>query len=122
MINENVDTIVKVIKTPKNMKELPASLKEEINKLLSEPELVTTQVEQITMPVNSSEDLTYDYMSGIWGMIDAQCKDTKFTISPMNFDIYNQSEPHWLERPEISQQTIDESKVKCQKWLTRYHT
>lgn len=122
MINEDVETIEEILKTPRTRRDLPDNLKEEIRKVLEEIENITLDVNQDKGSKKSDgQDLSYDYMSGIWCMLDAHCQNTAFTVSPMNFDVFNQSPQHWLQRSEISQQAIEDSKLKCQVWLNKHY-
>lgn len=119
MINENIETIDKTIKSLKRKNELPDNLKAQIKQLLEEPDVMLEINTSANSPQKVSDEFSNDYMSGIWSMLDAHCQDTKFRISPMNFNVYNQQEPHWLQRPQVPHEVIEESKLKCQKWLNK---
>ncbi|XP_071050049.1 uncharacterized protein [Onthophagus taurus] len=118
MFYEKYEDVIQVLEAPKEPKPLFPETIESIDKILSEPGLV--QFVEDVQP--ESTEMSYDYMSGFWNMVKEHCEGKKFEITPPNYDAYNQSEPHWLNRPSVpSQDVLDYSKIKCQKWLSEHN-
>lgn len=58
---------------------------------------------------SSSED------SNTWQLLIANSTD-RFQLSPIESDVLGRKS-HWLDRPRISWKKINESTIKCEKWL-----
>lgn len=56
--------------------------------------------------------------SNTWQLLVANSSD-RFEISHIGSNIL-QRKKHWLERPSISWETVDGSRIKCEKWLDKY--
>ncbi|KAJ8945730.1 hypothetical protein NQ314_009093 [Rhamnusium bicolor] len=54
--------------------------------------------------------------SKVWQMMLAN-SNSKFKVSPPVFNTFKQEKKHWLERPPISWKRVDNSRIKCEKWL-----
>ncbi|CAG9770985.1 unnamed protein product [Ceutorhynchus assimilis] len=54
--------------------------------------------------------------SAVWNMIKAHSKQY-FATSPPQYDIYHPKSEHYLKRPCVDWQEIEESRKKCEKWL-----
>ena len=117
MFYQTYEDIVNIIEMPKEQKPLRKDTLESIEDTLNDPGTVI-----VTEPQLEPVEMSYDYMSGIWKMMEVECEGKEFTVSPMDFNVYNQKEPHWLQRPSFPQETLDESKARCHKWLSEQHT
>lgn len=53
----------------------------------------------------------------IWNLILINSKETTFQITPPNYNCFRQEKPHWLEAPSLPWKIINNSIIKCQKWL-----
>ncbi|KAF5306434.1 hypothetical protein FQR65_LT07346 [Abscondita terminalis] len=62
-----------------------------------------------------------DVNSGVWRMLKTGCSNDRFQVTPPNFNVFKQKEPHWLDRQAVPWHKLDDSKRKCEKWLTKYH-
>ncbi|KAJ8980129.1 hypothetical protein NQ317_009188 [Molorchus minor] len=65
--------------------------------------------EQIGESTASSE-------SNVWRMLRVN-STSKFKISSPLCHVFRQGEKHWLEKPLVSLEKVENSRIKCQKWL-----
>lgn len=54
--------------------------------------------------------------SAVWNMIKAHQK-AYFSTSPPQYDIYNLRPDHYLKRPHVAWDEVENSRKKCEKWL-----
>lgn len=107
---------------------MPDELKKEIEEIFEDKEYMNQDEkeipEQAGLMVKDEEEKNdennekvedkFDHMEGVWNML-ASSKD--MVVSPPNYNVNMQKNPHWMNRPVVSWDVLDKSRVKCEKWM-----
>lgn len=122
MVNESIEDIKQVLAKSKKSAELPQSTEKYINTVLQDEEHINpnpSPVSEEIQDIRRESDISC-MTSEMWQMLACN-EQNHFQISPPNFDAYNQENPHWLDKPRISWETINRSKQMCEKWLNQHY-
>lgn len=65
-----------------------------------------------------SNNLTYDYMSGVWKMLQSEREGEDFVISPKGYE-FDVAKTKWVPKSDEVVKQVEESKQKCEEWLTK---
>lgn len=103
-------------------KPLPEEIREATERILKDEEYLNSSSSlgfdnvnyTMTKPVSES---SYDVLSGVWKMLATNCEEGKFAITYPNYDAFSSSEKHWLQTEPLPWQVMNESRVKCERWL-----
>lgn len=83
-------------------------------------EILGKDIIDLTKPEASEEEdkESEGPMAQIWKMLYENSEKPKIFITPLNYNVFEQDEPHWLETPKVLWKTSNEAALKCEKWLT----
>lgn len=129
-MREDPEDIHRILYEEREPEKLPQDVQDRIDELLrdreymcSTPSQASDDAPQPSPRLNKRESgAGLDAMSGVWRMLAVHETKEKFTITAPSFNAFQQAEPHWLDRPPISWETLDFSKNKCEKWLKEHHS